>query len=127
MLPEGRAVVTSSGDGASGYELALHLNRGALDPETRRSIRLAPPLAGRAALERIDREAVLALADPDDRDGDGISGRAAHGRRRTGMLGRYGWKAANAILERAGRRRLRARPRPVQRRRVRCRMATARR
>jgi len=97
MLPEGRAVVRSSGDGASGYELALHLNRGALDPATRRSMRLAPPLAGRALLERIDRDAVLALADPGDRDGDGVSGRA----RRVGedgRLGRYGWKAANASL-----------------------------
>ena len=42
---------------------------------TRQSLRLAPPLVGRAALERIDADAVAGLADPDDRDGDGISGR----------------------------------------------------
>lgn len=97
MLPEGSAVVTSSADATSGYELALHLNRGALGPETRRSIRLAPPLAGRAPLGRIDREAVLALADPGDRDGDGVSGRPRLVGE-DGQLGRYGWKAANASL-----------------------------
>ena len=43
---------------------------------------------------------MLALADPDDRDGDGISGRARmveeDGAR---VLGRYGWKAAMPDLE----------------------------
>ena len=41
-------------------------------------------------------EEILKRADPDDRDHDGISGRAnqtAHG------IGRYGWKAAQVTLE----------------------------
>ncbi len=57
--------------------------------------RLAPSLEGRALLELVDEQAVLALADPDDSDGDGISGRPhfiedANGNR---FLGRYGAKA----------------------------------
>ena len=65
-----------------------------------RSPRVAPPIAGRAALERIDADAVLALADPDDRDGDGISGRARMIATGGGeALGRYGWKAQSTGLE----------------------------
>jgi CxxC motif-containing protein (DUF1111 family) len=57
-------------------------------------VRAAPPLRGRALLEDIDAAAVLALADPDDRDGDGISGRARMVMTSEGeTLGRYGWKA----------------------------------
>ena len=64
------------------------------------SPRLAPPLVGRAALERIDADAVIAHADPDDRDGDGISGRARMIATDGGeALGRYGWKAQSAGLE----------------------------
>src|SRR5205823_13841678 len=39
---------------------------------------------------------ILALADPDDRDGDGISGRA--GRAPDGRFGRFGRKAEFATL-----------------------------
>jgi CxxC motif-containing protein (DUF1111 family) len=65
-------------------------------------VRIAPPLPGRAALERIDADAVVALADPDDRDKDGISGRVrlldgTAGRANT--LGRYGYKAGAATLK----------------------------
>jgi CxxC motif-containing protein (DUF1111 family) len=97
MQSEGRIVVTP--DAADGYDLAVHLARGPLDPATKQSVRLAPALSGRALLERIDPDAVLALADPDDRGGDGISGRVRliqrDGQR---VLGRYGWKAGNADL-----------------------------
>ncbi|HEX6133764.1 MAG TPA: di-heme oxidoredictase family protein [Longimicrobiales bacterium] len=40
------------------------------------SVRLPPPVFGVGLLEAIPDSAILALADPDDRDGDGISGRA---------------------------------------------------
>lgn len=67
-----------------------------LAPGVRSGLRLAPSLAGRADLARIDAAAILAGADPDDRDGDGVSGRArivgdADGRP---LPGRFGWKAA---------------------------------
>jgi CxxC motif-containing protein (DUF1111 family) len=98
MKPEGR-IVLSAVPGEARYDFTLSLDRGPLDPVTRMSLRAAPPIAGRAALEAIDESAVLALADPDDRNGDGISGRARmvreDGRE---VLGRYGWKAANPDL-----------------------------
>ncbi|PZF75338.1 thiol oxidoreductase [Aestuariivirga litoralis] len=62
--------------------------------------RIAPPLTGRAALDDIDDAAVLALADPQDRDGDGISGRAHMVPDDSGamVLGRFGYKATGASL-----------------------------
>jgi CxxC motif-containing protein (DUF1111 family) len=39
------------------------------------SLRLPPPVFGVGLIEAISDETILALADPDDRDGDGISGR----------------------------------------------------
>lgn len=65
------------------------------------SARLAPPLVGMGLLEAIDEADVLALEDPLDADGDGISGRAhrvvdpADGQVR---LGRFGWKAGTVSL-----------------------------
>ena len=100
LTPEGRVVLTSAGGGEAGYDVSLALGRGALDPATRRSTRVAPALLGRAMLEAIDREAVLALADPEDRDGDGISGRARMiVRDGEETIGRFGWKAGTATLD----------------------------
>lgn len=50
----------------------------------------APPLFGAGLVEAIPEEAIVALADPEDGDGDGISGRAA--RTADGRLGRFGRK-----------------------------------
>ena len=116
MQPEGRIVLTAPADPDGALNVALTLDRGALDPATHQSVRIAPPLRGRALLERIDADAVLALADPDDRDGDGISGRArmieVDG---TELLGRYGWKAAHDRLEEQIADAFATRPRPVER------------
>src|SRR5204862_777187 len=63
--------------------------------------RISIPLFGAGLVEAISDEAILALADPDDRNGDGIRGRAAmvedvaSGRKR---VGRFGWKAQHATL-----------------------------
>lgn len=63
--------------------------------------RIPIPTFGAGLVEAIADETLLALADPDDRDGDGISGRAAivvdlgTGERR---IGRFGWKAQHATL-----------------------------
>ena len=60
------------------------------------SPRVAPQMIGLGLLEAIPAADILALADPDDADGDGISGRAQivpsveFG---VPMLGRFGWKA----------------------------------
>jgi CxxC motif-containing protein (DUF1111 family) len=63
--------------------------------------RVAPSLRGRGLLERVDERAVLALADPDDADGDGVSGRARLivGEDGKTRIGRFGVKATAATLE----------------------------
>lgn len=53
--------------------------------------RQTPALFGLGMIERIPADTILALADPDDLDGDGISGRAHI--LEDGRLGRLGWKA----------------------------------
>jgi len=53
--------------------------------------RQTPSTLGLGLLERVPRQAIEALADPTDEDGDGISGRAHL--REDGRLGRFGWKA----------------------------------
>lgn len=74
---------------------------GPLDPETTLSPRIANPMVGMGLIQAITDADILARADPQDRDGDGISGRAARARdHRTGelKLGRFGWKAQNASV-----------------------------
>jgi CxxC motif-containing protein (DUF1111 family) len=62
-------------------------------------VRRAPSLTGRAAFDRVEASAILALSDPDDRDGDGVSGRA-HVLADGVTIGRYGWRATGATLDR---------------------------
>lgn len=62
------------------------------------SPRNAPPVHGLGLLEAISEADILANADENDADGDGISGRPNYGWDVLGqqpMLGRFGWKAAN--------------------------------
>lgn len=58
---------------------------------------LPPFLFGLGLVEAIPEETILALADPDDRDGNGVSGRAARGP--DGRLTRFGRKADVVGLE----------------------------
>lgn len=60
------------------------------------SARLAPMLIGLGKLDAVDRAQILAWEDVDDRDNDGVSGRAAA--LDNGQLGRFGWKASQASL-----------------------------
>ncbi|MEM7709455.1 MAG: di-heme oxidoredictase family protein [Pseudomonadota bacterium] len=57
--------------------------------------RIAPPMIGLGLLEAIADADLAARADPDDRDGDGVSGRLA---RSDGAVGRFGWKAMEPTL-----------------------------
>lgn len=73
-----------------------------IPPEANVIARRAPiPLFGAGLVEAITDETILALEDPDDRDGDGVRGRAsrvldvATNRER---IGRFGWKAQQATL-----------------------------
>lgn len=71
------------------------------------SPRIGMPVFGLGLLEAIPEAAILANADPDDRDKDEISGKANYvwdpvtG---TTMLGRFGWKAGtpNVLVQTAG-------------------------
>lgn len=58
--------------------------------------RVAPQLIGLGLLEAIPEAALLAHEDPEDRDGDGISGRAH--RLTPASIGRFGWKATQATV-----------------------------
>ena len=107
VSPEGRVVIAyeeiagTYGDGEP-YSLRkptytfTDLNYGPLHPQVLLSPRVAPAMVGLGLLEAVPAEALLALADPDDADGDGISGRANHvwdKKRQQTVLGRFGWKA----------------------------------
>ena len=66
------------------------------------SPRIANPMIGLGLLEAIPDEALLELADPDDSDGDGISGRPNKVwdiRAKAVRLGRFGWKAGQPTVE----------------------------
>lgn len=78
------------------------LNYGPLAPGLMISPRTAPALVGLGLLEAIPESAIVALADPDDRDGDGISGRVNHVwdvKKGAPGVGRFGWKANSPTLE----------------------------
>ena len=77
------------------------LGYGPLHPQTQFSLRIAPPMIGLGLLEAIADADLLTLADPDDRNGDGISGRANQvwdDARGQSVLGRFGWKAGQPTL-----------------------------
>lgn len=77
------------------------LGYGPLHPQTQVSPRIAPPMIGLGLLEAIDAADILALADPEDSNNDGISGRANQvwdDATQQVTLGRFGWKAGNPSL-----------------------------
>lgn len=77
------------------------LGHGPMHPDVMLSPRIAPQMIGLGLLEAIPGADIMALADPDDLDGDGISGRAQivmspmFGQP---MLGRFGLKAGSATV-----------------------------
>ena len=74
---------------------------GEMQPDTMLSPRIAPQLIGLGLLDAVDEETLLAWADAEDADGDGISGKpnrvwsAEHQRV---VVGRFGHKAAKPTL-----------------------------
>lgn len=107
VAPEGKVRVTYTTETVTfedGHQVELRrpklqitqLGYGPMHPDTRFSARVAPPMIGLGLLEAIPEAAILANADPHDRNGDGIRGRAnqvwddAAGK---AVLGRFGWKA----------------------------------
>jgi CxxC motif-containing protein (DUF1111 family) len=65
------------------------------------SPRVAAPVFGLGLLEAVSDASILANADPDDKDGDGISGKPNYVwdiLSRKSVLGRFGWKANQPTL-----------------------------
>ena len=109
---EGRTIVSFTakrGTYPDGTEYSLQIPHyriedlafGALPPKTMLSPRVAPPVFGLALLEAVPEAEILAHEDPEDSDGDGVSGRANHvwdGINSRIALGRFGWKANQPSL-----------------------------
>jgi CxxC motif-containing protein (DUF1111 family) len=110
--PEGRMhiayedVPVTLGDGS-----VVHLRKptysvtdlayGPLHREAMLSPRVAPPMIGLGLLEMIDEADIASRADPDDADGDGISGRVQRVWDKDAgeaALGRFGWKAGDPTI-----------------------------
>ena len=75
---------------------------GPVHPNVMISPRVAPATIGMGLLEAVPEERIMALADPDDADDDGISGRANfvwNIREGKLSLGRFGWKANQPSVE----------------------------
>ena len=111
--PEGRIVVAYEErpgqypDGAA-YSLRQpvygiqELAFGPLHPDVMISPRVAPAVIGMGLLEAIPEATILAISDPEDANGDGISGRPNYvSDVKTGKLalGRFGWKANQPTVE----------------------------
>ena len=82
------------------YSVA-NLGYGPMAPDVMLSPRVAPPMIGLGLLEAVHRTDIVAGADPDDADGDGVTGRPSVVRDPdTGIvsLGRFGWKASSASV-----------------------------
>lgn len=83
--------------------LELELSAPAYGPlgAVRTSLRIGPQVIGLGLLEAVPDASIRAGADPDDRDGDGISGRVHEVRASDGAtrVGRFGWKASQPTLE----------------------------
>ena len=78
-----------------------NLQYGSLHPQALLSPRVAQTVIGVGLLEAIAEADILAGVDPDDLDGDGISGRANvvwSDEFNKPMLGRFGWKAGNPTV-----------------------------
>jgi CxxC motif-containing protein (DUF1111 family) len=112
VKPEGRMVITygerpvelAGGEIAQLRVPAYSVGEpgyGPLHPDAMLSPRVTPAMIGLGLLEAIEDADILAGADPEDADGDGISGRPnrvwslEHNKV---MLGRFGWKAGQASL-----------------------------
>ena len=77
------------------------LGYGPMHPDTRFSARIAPPMIGLGLLEAIPDEAILANAEAQAREKNGIAGRPNRvwddAKQKT-VLGRFGWKAGQPNL-----------------------------
>ncbi len=111
--PEGRLILSYTeipGTYADGQPYTLLSPRydfedlafGPLHSDLMFSPRIAPAVFGAGLLEAIPERVILAQADPEDADDDGISGRSNmvwNWRQGKATLGRFGWKANQPTVE----------------------------
>jgi CxxC motif-containing protein (DUF1111 family) len=79
-----------------------HAQYGGFASDLQTSVRVAPALIGLGLLASISESAILANADPEDKNGDGISGRANYVwdlKQQKTVVGRFGWKANQPTIE----------------------------
>ena len=77
------------------------LQYGELHADLMMSPRIATQISGLGLLEALSEQQILAAEDPNDSDGDGISGRANRVWdlvKQQPVVGRFGWKAGNPTL-----------------------------
>lgn len=112
LIPEGQIAITYeefTGTYADGTTYSLRmptytivdLAYGDLDPNVMLSPRIANQVIGLGLLEAIPEETILGFSDPDDSNGDGISGRPNYVwniLEAQLTLGRFGWKANQPSL-----------------------------
>lgn len=99
--------VTGTFDDGEPYELrrpvySVEIDGDPLPDDAILGIRVAPQLPGMGLLEQISASDLNALADPDDADGDGVSGRLSIVTNLlTGeeTIGRFGWNAGQPSVE----------------------------
>lgn len=94
--PDGQSVVLRKP-----APIIKQLGYGDMHPDTMIAIRNAPPLHGVGLLQLVPQSAIDKLADPEDKDGDGISGKlnwAWDFEANKKAPGRFGLKANNASL-----------------------------
>ena len=100
--PNGRFTPLNGGTLYHLFSIPDHRCQVQIPPEANVIARRAPiPVFGAGLVEAIPDETIVALEDPDDRDGDGISGRAARiadVATQRERIGRFGWKAQQATL-----------------------------
>lgn len=77
-------------------------NYGELDKDTSTSLRFAGPLVGMGLIDMIDEKEIISWADPDDKNGDKISGKANYVysfEYEKMMLGKFNLKASTPTLK----------------------------
>lgn len=101
LMPEARIEphLEQGSDGLSRMLAKITFNQAKPDLSMRQEFRVAPSLLGRGLMARVAPQEILKNADPDDRDGNGISGRARIIATPEGSrLGRFGLKATAASI-----------------------------
>jgi len=92
----------SNTDGLQRSMLKLHLLHGTLDKDSHVALHRALPLVGLGLIEQIPTAQIIAHADENDSNADGISGRANwvyNPETNRNELGRFTWKAAASTVK----------------------------